>query len=372
MMPAALQCEGSNHRAGSQGHEVDAPAAWHVTMRCPSCDWQYAVNLCAPRVRFIRSGTFTMTCGECGVCVPWARMWREVTALADFVPRIGVAEPVASAADVSPATLVSEFVAYMESRQQSPGTIRLRRRHVEELRAEFANLDTVTPDELDAYMRERSRHVKPATINSMIKSIRAFYKWADRYGVIRPNPTTLLDFLPNPHRMGRIVSDEALASALAVAPANVRAMLLLGRLAGLRLSEIAGLRADARSGDWLTIIGKGDKQRRVYIVPELARALDAIAPDGEYYFPGATDGHMHPQSVHKIIKRHAGINPHALRHAAGTAAYRASKDLRATQAFLGHADPGTTAIYVHVGEDDLRSVAEAGAMVSTLGTRPPT
>lgn len=146
--------------------------------------------------------------------------------------------------------------------------------------------------------------------------------------------------------------------------------LLLGRLAGLRLTELTTLHTDARDGEWLTVIGKGSKQRRVPIVSELAAALDAIEPaGGGYYFPGARGGHMHPMSVNKIIMRETGINPHALRHAAGTAVYAATKDLRATQAFLGHSTPSTTAIYVHVDESTLAKAARAGADRTRPGAR---
>lgn len=403
-----IECEGSNHAAGTQGHAPDAPAAWRVRMECPRCEWSSEVNLCAPRVRFIRRGAHAMTCYDCGSVMPWADMWQSVEQL-ETLPRIGRAEPVTSPAVASSAELVAAFVEYLEARQQAAGTIKLRRRHLEELAAALPSLATATPEQLDEWARARAEHLAPATVNSLIKSVRAFYRWADRFGIVRPNPTTLLDLLPNPHRMGRTVSDDQLAAVLAEAPPEVRAMLLLGRLGGLRLTEIATLRVDARVGDWLTIVGKGSKQRRVYIVPGLADALDAITTPGEsYYFParprGSVEriaggrwrvrgraqgeqfaaphtfsteaearawlaetvsesaGHLHPHAVHKIIRRHAAINPHALRHAAGTAAYRASKDLRATQAFLGHSSPSTTAIYVHVAEDDLRAVTEAGAL----------
>lgn len=406
-----VECEGSNHATGTEGHDAEAPAAWRVRMECPYCGWHAEVNLCGPRVRFIRHGAHTMTCYDCRAVMPWSEMWQGVEPL-EVLPRIGRVEPVASPAVATSADLIDAFIEYLGSRQQAAGTIKLRRRHLGELAEAVPSLATATPEQLDGWARGRAGELAPATVNSLIKSARAFYRWADRFGVVRPNPTTLLDLLPNPHRMGRTVSDEQLATVLERAPDDVRAMLLLGRLGGLRLSEIAALRVDARQGDWLTIVGKGNKQRRVFIVPELADALDAVAAPGETYVfparsrgsveqipggrwrvrgraqgqtftaPGTFDteaearvwlaaelgeagpGHLHPHAVHKIIRRHAAINPHALRHAAGTAAYRASKDLRATQAFLGHSSPSTTAIYVHVAEDDLRAVAEAGALHS--------
>jgi site-specific recombinase XerD len=54
-----------------------------------------------------------------------------------------------------------------------------------------------------------------------------------------------------------------------------------------------------------------------------------------------------------------------LRHRAGTTVYqRTGHDLRLTQVFLGHSDPSTTAIYVHVNDDDLRAASEAARIAA--------
>ena len=136
-------------------------------------------------------------------------------------------------------------------------------------------------------------------------------------------------------------------------------MLQLARLGCLRLTELTTLlHTDDRTGAWLTITGKGSKQRRIALHPDLAATLTELErrQGAGWYFPG-TRGHLHPQSVHKIIVRACGHNPHSLRHAGATAAYRATRDLRAVQAMLGHASMAVTQRYLHVDEDGLRAVA---------------
>ncbi|MGV9193186.1 tyrosine-type recombinase/integrase [Microbacterium sp. MC2] len=326
---------------------------------------------------FITSGTYTMTCPQCGHVASWRQFWVFIGSPDEPAPVLepAGAPPVASAA-VAPTTpptdaeaLLPAFTDYLESRRRAAGTIKQRTRHIRLLAKTFPDLAEVTPVELDQWVRDQSDGKRPETVNTMIKSLRVFYSWADRFGLIRPNRATLLDQVPNPHRMGRTVDDDRLEAALQGASARDRAMILLGRDAGLRLTEIATLHTSMRTGAWLTIIGKGSKQRRAALTPRLAAALDAIAPaGGGYYFPSRDgDGHMHPMSVNKIITRVTGVNPHALRHAAGTSVYNATKDLRATQAFLGHSSPTTTGIYVHVLDDELRSATMAGA----LGAQQP-
>ena len=100
---------------------------------------------------------------------------------------------------------------------------------------------------------------------------------------------------------------------------------------------------------------------------DLAAALHAIeAPGQRFYFPGLRGPHMHPQSVHKIIQRLTGFNPHALRHAGATAAYNATRDLRAVQEMLGHASLATTQRYLHLDAEALRRVADATRIVRPL------
>lgn len=355
-------CEGSNHTTGTQGHTRGARAAYRVWTACPACTWNVRVNLCAGRVDSITAGSYTMTCPECGATTPWEDFWREIAPLDDQASIPAEAPHVSATPSV--VEIIAAYAEYLESRRRAAGTIRQRTRHVRLLAATTPDLRTITPETLDLWVRSQSADKKPETVKSLINSLRSFYKWADRFGVIRPNPTVLLEYVPNPHRMGRTVTDDELRVHLEKATPQLRAMLLLGREAGLRLTEITTLHTDSDSGLWLTIIGKGSKQRRVPVTPPLREALDAIRPSGSgYYFPGQRAPYMHPMSVNKIITRETGLNPHALRHAAGTAVYAATKDLRATQDFLGHSSPNTTAIYVHMSEDALRNAASAGSIM---------
>lgn len=342
-------CGGSNHTAGAYGHEVEAHAAFRVVSICPACAQRTDVDLCAGRVHWIRESGCRMTCPACGRSATWGAFWRSIEPLERDERE-----------HVDDAALLAAFRDYLVSRGRATGTIDLRVRHLERLAAAHALAD-VEPEQIDAWIRAQQRGRRPATINSLIKSVRVFYAWADRFGVIRPNPATLLDLVPDPHRESRVIGDAEYSAALVKADPHVRAMLMLGRLAGLRLSEFTALHTDDDAGEWLVIVGKGGKQRRVPVVPELRAALDAIRPPGGgYYFPGRFDGHMHHTAVSKIIKRISGFNPHALRHAAGTAIYDATHDLRVTQAFLGHSQPNTTAIYVHVDDADITRAALAG------------
>jgi site-specific recombinase XerC len=148
-------------------------------------------------------------------------------------------------------------------------------------------------------------------------------------------------------------------------------MILLARYACLRLTELSTLHTNAREGDLLRIVGKGRKERMVGVNEPLRFALNALEREqGQgYYFPGQvghnTLPHLHPQSVCKIIKRVTGWNPHSLRHAGATAAYRATNDLRGVQDMLGHASLATTQRYLHLDDASRLRIADATIIPGT-------
>lgn len=348
-----IECAGQMHHTGMDGHD-GAPAAYIVDAHCPACGKVDKAAMCAGRVAWIEQRDPHFACGDCGHTAHWRAMWT--------LQPISL-EPIAHA-DSPNDDLIRRYADQLRARGRASGTVQLRTWQLRKLADAFPDLTHITPAELEAWIHGQSAGKKPSTINNTIKAIRSFYGWAERFDVVTPNPSTRLDLLPNPHRMGRIAQDEQIRAALAAATPALRAMLLLGRQCGLRVSEIASLHTDNVDGDWLTIVGKGSKQRRQHMVPGVRDALAAIRPlEGGYYFPGR-NGHPHmlPASAGKVISRATGLNAHSLRHAAATAVYDATKDLRATQDFLGHSTSSTTAIYVHVTDDTLRAAAEAGAM----------
>lgn len=141
-------------------------------------------------------------------------------------------------------------------------------------------------------------------------------------------------------------------------------MLLLGAECGLRRSEIASVHRDDIEAEWLYIVGKGGNQRVVYLSPDMMELL-AVHPERGWLFPNTAGGHITGEAVYKRIKRVTGLNPHSLRHRAGTAVYEGTgSNLRVAQEFLGHASPEMTARYVHVTRDDLMRAAQASRLAA--------
>jgi integrase/recombinase XerC len=141
---------------------------------------------------------------------------------------------------------------------------------------------------------------------------------------------------------------------------------------GLRISEALGLKRGAvpGRGDAVTVTGKGNKQRMVPLLPQVAQLIAdyiAICPsdlpaDGPL-FVGARGKALSPRIIQLAMERLRGVlglpdsaTPHALRHSFATHLLARGGDLRAIQELLGHASLSTTQIYTAVDSERLLEV----------------
>lgn len=267
--------------------------------------------------------------------------------------------------DMTNAQMLSRFERWILGTDRLDSTIRLRLRQVEAL-SRRVQLHTATEDDLRDVLAA-TRDYSPETRKSELASWKVFYGWAHSRGIRPDDPTAGIKPIRVPVKVPRIAPDEDVQRAVEKAQPLHRAMILLARYGCLRLTELTTLHTDAREGDMLRVLGKGEKERMVGINEPLMFALRTLerANGRGYYFPGVKGPHMHPVSVNKIITRVTGWNPHSLRHAGATAAYNATGDLRAVQEMLGHASLATTQRYLHLDNASRRRIASATIIPGT-------
>lgn len=244
----------------------------------------------------------------------------------------------------------------------SPNTIRNYSNRLTSLLRAKGPLNQLTAQQLEAFLAER-RHLASETRKAFRSAFKSYYSWAHKTGQTPMNPAADLEPIPVRSAVPRVAEDHALIKSLENASDRDKGLILAGRLACLRLSEITNLHMKSREGDQFRIFGKGDKWRLVPInddLMQIIKKLELTLPYG-YYFPSEVNpGYpMHPQSVNKIITRVTGTNPHSLRHAGATAAFKATKDLRAVQLMLGHSSIATTQRYLQADMDAVRKAADA-------------
>ncbi|WP_026887129.1 tyrosine recombinase XerC [Clostridium beijerinckii] len=150
---------------------------------------------------------------------------------------------------------------------------------------------------------------------------------------------------------------------------------------GMRLSELCSIQIDKIREDILTIIGKGNKERTVYLNDACLKALSnylnvrddskALPENKKFLFLSSRNFPINKRTVEIMIKKHitnAGLTddkytPHKLRHTAATLMYKyGNVDIRSLQSILGHTNISTTQIYTHVDDDSLRDAVKSNPL----------
>lgn len=213
-----------------------------------------------------------------------------------------------------------------------------------------------------------------------LSALRGLMSFLVREGELKTNPTALSARPKTGRRLPRPLTPEA-AKDLIEAPDTLtlrglrdRAMLSLAYSAGLRVSELVGLRLgdiDFRRGV-VAAFGKGQKRRLVplgevaiahlseYRSALTARGAPRLAGSG-LLFPSPRGRALTRQAFWKIVRRYAlaighpdAVHPHRLRHSFATHLLVGGADLRSVQAMLGHSDVSTTEVYTQVTQDHVR------------------
>lgn len=242
----------------------------------------------------------------------------------------------------------------------------------------------VTPQILRTYVAAlHDAEYAKSSISRRLASMRSFFKFAQREGLVDQNPAKPLRN-PRPERkLPHFLTDQEIGTLLSAPPNSGmglrdRALLETMYSAGLRVSELVGI-SDGDldlSGGLVRVRGKGKKERLAPIgtfaakairkwlaVRELKRGIpfDHAAPT----FTNRFGGRLTTRSVARMLDKYilqSGLNaqtsPHTLRHSFATHLLNRGADIRSVQELLGHKSLVTTQIYTHVSTAGLRQVYE--------------
>ena len=266
---------------------------------------------------------------------------------------------------------LEEFSDYVESRRDTggpPGT-------------DAGGLATGHVDNLmiRGFLGVLHKKNKKSTVARKLSSLRSFFKYLVKHGVISENPAELIltpkqekpipVYLPV-DEMFRLLDAIHTDSLLGL---RNRAIFETLYSCGIRVSEAAGL--DLFDIDFeqrlVRVLGKGAKER---VVPVGRKALSAIRAYRERLlkkrgqgfdengplFLNKNGGRLSPRSIARILSQlvdrcgmASPVSPHALRHTFATHMLDAGADLRVVQELLGHRSLSTTQKYSHVSVDRL-------------------
>lgn len=239
----------------------------------------------------------------------------------------------------------------------------------------------------DRAQRPNSKHTDYGLLASSrarkIAAIRSFYKYlTNKAKLLTENPMQDLDAPRMKKSLPRYLdldsSIKLLDSVDGPFQERDRCILTLFLNCGLRISELIGLNLTDVRGDQLRVLGKGNKERILYLNDGCIQAIedylavrnDMKPIDQRALFLSRRRTRITKAAVEKLVKKYllkAGLDPtqyspHKLRHTAATLMLQNGVDVRTLQEVLGHEHLNTTQIYTHVDNENLRLAAQANPL----------
>jgi integrase/recombinase XerC len=303
---------------------------------------------------------------------------------------------------------IEKFLGYLQSvRNASPHTLRSYRVDLEQFRAYLSLPESqeIPLREIDHRMIREflghmyDRQLQKRSMARKLASLRSFFKFCAREGLVRDNPARLVATPKLPIRIPAVLSAEemnAFLNQLATVDSprpgrrskmQGEASLLLPRdrailemlyAAGLRVSELTGLSVNDvdRKEQMLRVVGKGNKERIIPYGSKAEQALEAYWPvraallrkagsrgQAQAVFLNQGGRRLGVRTVARIVKKYVRLvnvnwemHPHSMRHAFATHLLADGADLRAIQELLGHASLSTTQRYTHASIRQLMEV----------------
>ena len=216
-----------------------------------------------------------------------------------------------------------------------------------------------------------------------VATIRSFYKYlVSKAKLLDENPIQELDSPKIRQTLPRYLTlDESIQLLESIDGDNAErdfCIITLFLNCGVRISELVGLNLSDIRDDRMRVLGKGNKERTVYLNAACQNAIDDWleiraqfgAADPYALFITRRHTRVTKAGVHKMLKTRfaaAGLDSskysaHKLRHTAATLMLQNGVDVRTLQEVLGHEHLNTTQIYTHVDSASLQNAAQSNPL----------
>ncbi|MCH5298261.1 MAG: tyrosine recombinase XerC [Ruminococcus sp.] len=230
----------------------------------------------------------------------------------------------------------------------------------------------------------RERNNNQSTRARKTSALRQFYKYLERNHLIETNPIKDLETPKTKKALPKYLTLEQSIELLNAVEGDYYhrdyCILTLFLNCGLRLSEMAGLNyTDIRTDNTMRVLGKGNKERIVYLNKACIDAINAykeVRPvddvkDKHALFISRNRRRMSSKTIQAMVYKYLqkigldsqGYSCHKLRHTAATLMYQTGEvDIRVLKDILGHENLGTTEIYTHLSNQQLKDAAQSNPL----------
>ena len=219
-----------------------------------------------------------------------------------------------------------------------------------------------------------------------LSSLRGFFKYmVQKTHQLETNPCENIELPQNKKRLPKYLTLEQCYELLSNINSKFASrdycIVMLFLNCGMRLSELVGIDIKDIRDDTLRIIGKGNKERTVYLNAGCLKAIDdylidrnaLVSPSVEpaLFISATQKKRLTTRSVQLIIEKALksagldgmGFSTHKLRHTAATLMHRSGgADMLALKEILGHEHVSTTEIYTHLSDEALMKAAKSSPL----------
>lgn len=281
---------------------------------------------------------------------------------------------------------LEDFIDFLETEKKySENTLSSYTRDLEKFEAYLKNLHLnyrkLSYDDVTAYMLMLSKeNLSSSSINRHLSSIRSFYEFLLKKGIVTSSPFRLLKGPKKEKKLPNYLQyDEflELIEACGETDLGIRNRMILELLfaTGVRVSEAVNIKLsdiDFKNRE-IKIIGKGKKMRIVYFNKTCQEVMSKYVLESrqsllknkkcDYLLINHLGNSLTRRGVSDILDKlilssstKHKISPHTLRHTFATLMLNEGMDIREVQELLGHERLSTTNIYTHVSNEELRRV----------------
>ncbi len=245
-------------------------------------------------------------------------------------------------------------------------------------------IETVTLTDVYAFLNYvyNECHNGPRTRSRKVSALRTFFKYlVNNVSLLKTNPVEYLELPAVPKTLPKHLTLEQSYDLLSCFDQNDPfysrdfCIVTLFLNCGMRLSELTGLNLNT-----LTVVGKGNKERQLYLNDACLKALEHYLADRsqmptiidkEALFLNRRGKRLGQRRVQQLVTSFLdkaglsgqGLSTHKLRHTAATMMYQYGEaDIRVLQEILGHSNLSTTQIYTHVSSRQKESAIQSNPL----------
>ncbi|QSE97953.1 tyrosine-type recombinase/integrase [Fulvivirga lutea] len=223
--------------------------------------------------------------------------------------------------------------------------------------------------------------IQPKSINRKIASIRAYYKFLLKQGVITKDPTSKVKVLKTSKKLPQFVNEQDMNLLLDNCEfeegfAGLRDRLVLELLygTGIRLSELIELKSRDinHENGTIKVLGKRNKERIIPFAKNLGHLMRDFTVEKKKLFNTELESTLivtdqgvkvYPMFIYRLVKKYLNLfttidkrSPHVLRHTFATHLLNKGAELNAVKDLLGHTSLAATQVYTHNSLEKLKKV----------------